>query len=200
MTILELPWPPSVNHYWRHGQGRVFISAEGQRYKLQVAGIIAVAGVRPLDGPVKVTLDAFPPDRRKRDLDNLQKAALDALAQRHSQYGLYFDDAQIKRIESTMHDHDPVRASHITLTVSPWPGAETAGVPVPVQRPSPVLAVARAKKRPSAPCPEPVGEQPCPTPAQRWWSLLATPITRIKAIPRWRPSDAWSPCCAPTTW
>jgi len=36
-------------------------------------------------------MDAFPPDRRRRDLDNLQKSTLDALE--HA--GLYEDDSQI---------------------------------------------------------------------------------------------------------
>jgi len=36
----------------------------------------------------------FPPDRRRRDLDNLQKALLDALA--HG--GAYHDDSQIARL------------------------------------------------------------------------------------------------------
>jgi len=36
-------------------------------------------------------MDAFPPDRRRRDLDNLLKSVLDALE--HA--GLYADDSQI---------------------------------------------------------------------------------------------------------
>ena len=36
-------------------------------------------------------MDAFPPDRRRRDLDNLQKPTLDAL--QHA--GIYEDDSQI---------------------------------------------------------------------------------------------------------
>jgi crossover junction endodeoxyribonuclease RusA len=36
-------------------------------------------------------MDAFPPDRRRRDLDNLQKPVLDALE--HA--GIYEDDSQI---------------------------------------------------------------------------------------------------------
>jgi crossover junction endodeoxyribonuclease RusA len=36
-------------------------------------------------------MDAFPPDRRRRDLDNIQKPVLDALE--HA--GVYEDDSQI---------------------------------------------------------------------------------------------------------
>jgi crossover junction endodeoxyribonuclease RusA len=41
---------------------------------------------------VEVTI--HPPDRRRRDIDNLQKALLDALA--HG--GAYYDDSQISRL------------------------------------------------------------------------------------------------------
>lgn len=36
-------------------------------------------------------MDAFPPDRRRRDLDNLQKPTLDAM--QHA--GVYEDDSQV---------------------------------------------------------------------------------------------------------
>jgi len=131
MTTLELPWPPSVNHYWRLGNGHFHVSSGGRAYKLMVAGVIAGAGVIPLEGDVKVIIDAFPPDRRKRDLDNLQKSTLDSLAARSGPCGLYRDDSQIKRLEATMHPYDPDRRGRVVVTVSPWPGTETAGVPVP---------------------------------------------------------------------
>ena len=41
-------------------------------------------------------MDAFPPDRRRRDLDNLQKPLLDAL--QHA--GVYEDDSQIDLLVS----------------------------------------------------------------------------------------------------
>lgn len=197
MLTLELPWPPSVNHYWRYGNGHFYISDEGRRYKLIVGGLIAAGQIRPLDGPVKITLDAFPPDRRRRDLDNLEKATLDACAVRRGfATGLYRDDCQIKRKESTMHDFDPERAGRVVVSVSPWPGAEAAGIPVPAVRPLPALPKARARR----PSPDPVlvaGETPWPSNAQRSPSLLATLISRIKAIRRWRRSGAWLNSCAP---
>lgn len=49
----------------------------------------------PIAGHLSVVICAFPPDRRRRDLDNLLKATLDALARA----GVYEDDSQIKRIE-----------------------------------------------------------------------------------------------------
>ena len=91
---LELPYPPSVNHYWRLGRGRVRISRSGRAFREAVGAALAAAGVRPLAGPLSVQVEVFPPDATRRDLDNLQKALLDALA--HG--GAYEDDSQIESL------------------------------------------------------------------------------------------------------
>ena len=44
-------------------------------------------------------LEFYPPDNRRRDLDNAQKALLDAL--QHG--GAYRDDSQIVRLEAEKH-------------------------------------------------------------------------------------------------
>ncbi len=46
-------------------------------------------------GRVSVSITVHPPDRRRRDLDNLLKGPLDALE--HA--GVYLDDGQIDRLE-----------------------------------------------------------------------------------------------------
>ena len=98
MVVLELPWPPSVNHYWRMGHNRIYLGAEGRRYKAMVAGIVRHAGLTPLDGDVSIEMEAYPPDRRRRDLDNLQKALWDSLGKA----GLYDDDSQVKHFQAWM--------------------------------------------------------------------------------------------------
>lgn len=89
---LTLPWPPTVNTYWRHVGARVLISREGRAYRQRVDRCVLVAG-RPRFGArrLAVQIDVFPPDRRRRDLDNLGKALLDAL----QAAGVYDDDGQI---------------------------------------------------------------------------------------------------------
>lgn len=96
---LTLPYPPSVNHYWRtvrtrHGC-RVLISREGRAYRTKVGSILAVAGIRRQTGRLAVRIDVHPPDRRRRDLDNAMKALLDALE--HG--GAYEDDSQIDHLD-----------------------------------------------------------------------------------------------------
>jgi len=97
MLILDLPWPPSVNHYWRHvtsGKlaGRTLISQQGRDYRRAVTEDIHRRTLlqKPV-GRLSVHVEAFPPDARHRDLDNIGKALLDALA--HA--GVIADDGDI---------------------------------------------------------------------------------------------------------
>ena len=94
MIELELPYPPSVNHYYRHIGRRTLISREGRRYRERVAAALAAADVRPIDGPLELRIEVYPPDRRRRDLDNLQKGLWDSLE--HG--GAYHDDSQIVKL------------------------------------------------------------------------------------------------------
>ncbi|MCW5775341.1 MAG: RusA family crossover junction endodeoxyribonuclease [Phycisphaeraceae bacterium] len=92
----ELPYPPSVNHYWRRVGRATLISREGRRFRSAVCAALAggAAGRAPLTGRLAVHVMVCPPDRRRRDIDNVQKATFDALE--HA--GVYSDDAQIDRI------------------------------------------------------------------------------------------------------
>ena len=94
MLALELPYPPSVNHYWRRVGARTLISRGGRAFRTAVCTILAAYGVQPLEGPLAVSVDLYPPDRRRRDVDNVLKSLLDALA--HG--GAYHDDSQIVRL------------------------------------------------------------------------------------------------------
>ena len=95
MIELELPFPPSVNHYYRRVGPRTLISREGRRFRERVCAQLAGLGVRRLSGPLRIEIEVYPPDRRRRDIDNVQKALLDAL--QHG--GLYEDDSQIVKLD-----------------------------------------------------------------------------------------------------
>lgn len=95
MLNLTLPWPPTVNTYYRNVQGKTLISAAGRAYRAAVADQVLVQrGAKQLSGRLEVSIVAHVPDRRRRDLDNLLKGTLDSLT--HA--GVWVDDEQIDRL------------------------------------------------------------------------------------------------------
>lgn len=102
MIEFELPFPPSLNHAWGRKGKMSYLTQEQKDYRAAVAGALAWGELRddaaplaplpvPLPGRLAVALRFFEPNRLRRDLDNLPKAALDALT--HA--GLWRDDSQI---------------------------------------------------------------------------------------------------------
>lgn len=104
-----LPWPPSVNTYWRHtvrggkfkkAKAMVFLSEQGERYRTHAMLSMNVQRVprHALKGRLAVHIVAYPPDRRARDLDNLPKGVLDAM--KHASVIIddsYIDDLHLVR-------------------------------------------------------------------------------------------------------
>jgi crossover junction endodeoxyribonuclease RusA len=88
--IIELPWPPSVNRYLRRAGKVMHTTNEAKQYRKDVGWLCANA---PRFGSKRLALEvaAYPPDKRRRDLDNIQKVLIDALM--HA--GLFDDDSQI---------------------------------------------------------------------------------------------------------
>jgi len=96
---LYLPFPPTVNHYYVKTKRGVFISKKGREFRELVADEIheQLAGVHiPIDIKLQVEVTLFPRDKRKRDLDNYNKALLDAI----TQCGLWEDDSQIDQLHN----------------------------------------------------------------------------------------------------
>lgn len=92
---LSLPLPPSANHYYRRVGRATLISRAGREYRAGVKAALLAMGAPSVTGPITVLVTVFPPDRRRRDLDNLLKCLLDSL--QHG--GLYRDDSMIDRID-----------------------------------------------------------------------------------------------------
>lgn len=108
MTLrIVLPWSTlcSVNQRTNPIRGRQFLT---KRYRaaLSNASVLVmgqVRGERPrFTGPVRVTFDFFPPDRRRRDCGNFTKLVEDAMTDI-----VYADDSQV-------HEHT-VRKMYVDL-------------------------------------------------------------------------------------
>ena len=101
---LILPFPPSQNGYYRSipmGKStRQIISKKGREFRDSVELRVALARANgdikeTLTGRLRVAMWLDPPDRRKRDLDNYLKAALDGM----TKAGVWVDDEQIDQLE-----------------------------------------------------------------------------------------------------
>ena len=111
-----LPWPASVNALYRSVGGRVRVSAAARVWKAQAAALLSClrcVGVSwPLTGRLGIVIEAWPPNRRARDLDNLIKVTLDA-----GNGLLWLDDAQIDDIRIVRMDVDPDHAGFVRFVV-----------------------------------------------------------------------------------
>ena len=96
---LEIPYPPSVNSIYRHAvRGKhsvMFMTDKGKKYQQVIRAIMLEQG-SPRFGLARlhIVVEAFPPDRRKRDLGNLDKVLMDSLEKAQ----VFEDDSQIDRL------------------------------------------------------------------------------------------------------
>ena len=99
---LTLPFPPSVNTYWRAPnkgplKGKHLMSAAARRFQSDACAAI-IEQLRRLPKPSSslcaVEIMLYPPDHRPRDIDNYTKGLFDALT--HA--GVWEDDSQVKRM------------------------------------------------------------------------------------------------------
>lgn len=95
MIVLNLPFPPSVNTYYRRGAHATYMSKQGREYKKAVAEYISESNTPKL-GAARLSLEIvlWPKDKRKYDIDNRIKALLDSL----QDAGVFDDDEQIDQI------------------------------------------------------------------------------------------------------
>jgi len=95
MLIIDLPFPNSTNTHWRHARGRTYISPQGVAFREAVALAAKLHGEKAPEGRLAVGVILYPPDRRKRDIDNFAgKNLLDSL----TYAGIIEDDSLIDRL------------------------------------------------------------------------------------------------------
>ena len=89
---IELPWPPTGNHYKKPSGKFWYLTKSAIKFHKETNKRWTEAG-EPKFGTARlqVCIVAYPPDRRRRDIDNLTKVVLDSL----QRTGLYADDCQV---------------------------------------------------------------------------------------------------------
>ena len=111
---INLPYPPTVNTYYRNVQGKTLISAKGRQYRRDVATAVMVQCVAlGLTGKLRMRAAVMFPDRRKRDIDNLGKALLDSM----EKAGVYENDNQIR--DYHIIDAGIERGGHVKVWLEP---------------------------------------------------------------------------------
>ena len=97
---------------------RTLLSKKGREYRQNAAAELLRQGLvmRNLKGPMAVHITAYPPDRRKRDLDNLPKAILDALTDAN----VWGDDSQVDDLRITR--GQVVKHGSLAITINPMSG------------------------------------------------------------------------------
>lgn len=119
MLLYRLPWPPTVNNVYSVRRGRKLLSREGRLYADTAAMCLYAQGIpaRAAQGPLTVTVELHAPDARARDVDNYNKAILDALVRSH----VVVDDNRktIRRLEIEWGLDDP-REGHVLVEIRPY--------------------------------------------------------------------------------
>ena len=110
MTTFALPWPPAVNNlYINVRRGRV----ASPRYRDWMETALACLPRTHIPGGVRVTITAYRPDRRRRDLDGILKAPLDCLVKG----GVIEDDSFVDAINLRWAPNSPAKPGSLMVTV-----------------------------------------------------------------------------------
>ena len=116
MILLNLPYAPSVNTYWRRGRFATYLSPQGREYKKAVAEYVVEYKVPKLgDARLKMTLIIRPRSKRIFDIDNLAKSVLDSLCEA----GVYDDDSQVDELHILR--GEPIKGGRIVVTIEVLP-------------------------------------------------------------------------------
>src|SRR3546814_7739224 len=82
--IVHLPWPPAaLKPNGSHGHWSRKSSAS-KNYRADCLVLAKAARLKPVDGPMALRIEFYPPDKRRRDLDNMLasfKYGIDAVAE-----------------------------------------------------------------------------------------------------------------------
>jgi len=112
MCEIELPWPPSVNHYKVIRKGKMILAQKVRDYFTECRFCVNSMYGKNLDSLLEITIELYPPDLRRRDIDNCIKPILDGMT--YSK--VWLDDSQIKAMHVYM--KEKIKGGKVILKIS----------------------------------------------------------------------------------
>ena len=110
--MLVLPFPPSMNTYWRNFRGRTVLSKAGREYKTAIAEYVSTHNVPKYgESKLRITMILQPKDKRKIDIDNRIKCVLDSL----QEAGVFDDDFHVDELHVMRGEQ--VKGGRLLLTI-----------------------------------------------------------------------------------
>lgn len=91
---IVLPYPPVTgNHMWKHAKGKHYLVKEAREFYVLVGQAVRAQGAN-INTPelLRAHVQLYPPDKRRRDMDNAWKVIGDALTKAQ----VWQDDSQIR--------------------------------------------------------------------------------------------------------
>lgn len=89
---IDLPYPPSVNHYWGTRGKMRYLTDKAKAFRRATRVEFMLTRHQGFgDARLSISIDLHAPDRRVRDIDNVLKSVLDSLC--HA--GVFTDDSQV---------------------------------------------------------------------------------------------------------
>ncbi|EPR8379442.1 RusA family crossover junction endodeoxyribonuclease [Klebsiella variicola] len=117
--MLNASTGPFLHHRWSPNKGtakgKLLVSEAGRKFKHAVRAAIIEqlkAVPKPSASPAEVVIVLYPPDYRRRDLDNYNKALFDAL----TYAGIWEDDSQVKRM--TIEWGENAKGGRVEITIT----------------------------------------------------------------------------------
>jgi len=94
VEVFALPWPPSANTSKIPVRGRMVSTPKLRAYHTACVLHLGTLDIPPMLPPYEVTLEFHEPDRRRRDVANLEKAVCDSIVKA----GIMEDDCKINKL------------------------------------------------------------------------------------------------------
>lgn len=108
-----LPYPPSVNGYWRSFNGRQIISKRGRDYVGAVKSKMESINLNNelVSSRMHVSIKINPPTLRKYDVDNFAKGVFDSL----TKCRFWVDDEQVDKL--TIEKGEKIKGGNVEISV-----------------------------------------------------------------------------------